>query len=110
MQIEKNKNYILISSDENLFDEFYKLFTSLEQEFIDKHIIIQFSNNINTTKEDYLLFLEMAERKKKKGTSFAVVNTSENIDNFPDYFNIVPTLQEAIDILEMEAMERELGF
>lgn len=32
------------------------------------------------------------------------------MDDFPENFNIVPTLIEAVDILEMEAMERELGF
>jgi hypothetical protein len=110
MQIEKNKNYTLISSDENLFDEFYKLFTSIEKELTDEHLILQLSNNISTTKEDYLLFLKVVAQKKEKGISFAIVNTKADIDSFPEHFNIVPTLQEAIDILEMEAMERELGF
>jgi hypothetical protein len=32
-----------------------------------------------------------------------------NADDFPENFNIVPTLIEAEDILEMENMERELG-
>ena len=31
-------------------------------------------------------------------------------DDFPETFNIVPTLQEAKDVLEMEEIERELGF
>jgi hypothetical protein len=110
MQIEKNKNYTLISSDENSFAEFYKSFLSKEKEFKDAHLILQVSNNINTTKADYSLFLDIAEQKKKKGTSFAIVNASANIDSFPEHFNIVPTLLEAKDILEMEAMERELGF
>ena len=32
------------------------------------------------------------------------------MDDFPEDFNIVPTLIEAEDIIEMENMERELGF
>jgi hypothetical protein len=32
------------------------------------------------------------------------------MDDFPENFNIVPTLTEAEDVLEMESMERELGF
>ena len=39
-----------------------------------------------------------------------MVNANIDIDDFPDYFNIVPTLQEAEDVIEMEAIERELGF
>ena len=33
-----------------------------------------------------------------------------DIDDFPESINIVPTLQEAKDIMEMEAIERDLGF
>ena len=32
------------------------------------------------------------------------------IDEIPDELSIVPTLTEALDILEMEAIERDLGF
>ena len=32
------------------------------------------------------------------------------MDDYPEDFNIVPTLIEAEDIIEMENMERELGF
>ena len=39
-----------------------------------------------------------------------LVNSDANVSSFPENFNIVPTLQEAEDILEMEAIERELGF
>ena len=31
-------------------------------------------------------------------------------DNIPDELVIVPTLQEAFDIIEMEEIERDLGF
>jgi len=48
--------------------------------------------------------------KKENGTSFVMVYNTINIDDFPENFNIVPTLIEAEDIIEMEAMERELGF
>ena len=51
-----------------------------------------------------------AEQKKENGTSFVVLNSSVNADDFAENLNIVPTLQEAEDILEMETIERELGF
>jgi hypothetical protein len=54
--------------------------------------------------------LDISEQKKENGTSFVLVNTEIDVDNFPENFNIVPTLQEAVDILEMEAIERELEF
>jgi hypothetical protein len=42
--------------------------------------------------------------------SFVMVKPNIDIDDFPETLNIVPTLQEAEDVLEMEAIERDLGF
>lgn len=110
MQIEKKENYTIITSDENSFSDFYTSFLEKQNTFEDQHLILQISDNINVSKEDFLLFLSIAKQKKENGTSFVVINKNINVDDFPDNFNIVPTLIEAVDILEMEAMERELGF
>lgn len=110
MKIENKENYILISSDENSFSDFYKSFLKKEKEFENKHVILQFSGKINRNKEKFSLLLIYAKKKKENGRSFVIISTSVNMDDFPEYFNIVPTLQEAKDILEMESLERELGF
>jgi hypothetical protein len=52
----------------------------------------------------------LAKNKQEKNTSFVLINAAINLDDLPEHINIVPTLQEAEDILEMEAIERELGF
>ena len=108
--IEKKEKYTLISSDENSFTDLYNSFIKEIQNNNEEHIFLKFSDKINVNKEDFLLFLSIAEQKKEIGTSFVIVNNMINIDDFPENFNIVPTLIEAVDILEMEAMERELGF
>ena len=110
MQVEKKPNYTLLSSDEGNFLDFYNSFLKLESNLIKNHIIIQISENLNTTEKDLLLFLDKAISKKENGTSFVIISSNVNIDNFPENFNIVPTLIEAEDIIEMEAIERELGF
>ena len=110
MQIDKKENFTLITSDENSFSEFYKSFIAKEKNFENEHLILQFSNEINIINEEYLLFLIIAEQKKTNGTSFVIISENANADDFPEHFNIVPTLQEAKDVLEMEAIEKELGF
>lgn len=109
MLIEKKENYTLISSDENTFSEFYKSYLENENTFETSHLILQISDNFKIKKEDFLLFLDKAEQKKENGTSFVIINTNINVDDFPENFNIVPTLIEAENVLEMEAIERELG-
>ena len=110
MKIEKKEKYTLISSDENSFSDFYKSFLEQKSTLETVHVILHISDKFNANKEEFLLFLVIAEEKKENGTSFVIINTNINVDDFPDNFNIVPTLIEAEDILEMEAMERELGF
>lgn len=110
MQIKETTNYTLISSDEKSLKEFQKLVFEKINNFEKKHLILHISEELNIEKKDFLLFLTVAEKKKENGTSFVIFNTSVNSDNYPEHLNIVPTLQEAEDILEMEAIERELGF
>jgi len=110
MQIEKKSNYRLLTSNTNSFIDFYNKFVSIEEETKKENIIIKISETINTTKEDLSLFLSVAKSKKENGTSFVIISRSVNVDDFPDTFNIVPTIEEAEDIIEMEAIERELGF
>lgn len=108
MIIEKKENYTLISSDENSFSEFITTFLKEEKSLKKENLILQISNKINTKIEEFLLFLNSL--KKKKNASLVIVCSNLNIDDLPDNFNIVPTLTEAEDIIEMEAIERELGF
>jgi|TARA_B100000795_G_scaffold67616_1_gene46538 hypothetical protein len=110
MQIKEATNYTLISSDEDSFKEFQTSVFKKINDFEKNHLIVQISEELNIDKKDFLLFLKIAEQKKENGTSFVVLNSSVNADDFAENLNIVPTLQEAEDILEMETIERELGF
>ncbi|QOD60560.1 hypothetical protein H9I45_14630 [Polaribacter haliotis] len=110
MQVDKKEKYILISSDENSFKEFYNAFLQKEKEFEKEHLVLHISDEINISTEDFLLFLKIAEQKNNNGTSFVIINSVVNVDELPEQLNIVPTLIEAEDILEMENIERELGF
>ncbi|SDR77455.1 hypothetical protein SAMN05216503_0848 [Polaribacter sp. KT25b] len=108
MIIEKKENYTLITSDENSFLDFYTTFLKKEKDFNEVHLVLQISNEIKTTKEEISLFLNNI--KKKNSKSFVIVYNNVDIDDLPEDLNIVPTLTEAEDVLEMEAIERELGF
>jgi len=110
MKIENKEKYTLISSDEKSFEEFYAVFKNQKSAFEKEHLIVHLSDTFNTKNNEISLFLEYAHAKKENGTSFVIVDKNVDIDDFPETFNIAPTLQEAEDILEMEAIERELGF
>ncbi|CAN0606593.1 unnamed protein product, partial [Ectocarpus sp. 12 AP-2014] len=41
--------------------------------------------------------------------SFVLVSDKVSYDDVPEEINLVPTLQEARDVVEMEEIERDLG-
>ncbi len=110
MEISNPKNYTLIASTENSFEAFYTAFIHQHLHAVNNHKVVQLSENLNTTIANLLLFLNVSNEHRKNGMSFVILCNGIDIDEVPDEINIVPTLLEAEDILEMEAIERDLGF
>ncbi len=110
MIIDKKEKYTFVSSAKESFEEFYTAFRKNYPKFAKEHLLIQLSDFLNITDAEILVFLDFRNQHKKNGTTFVVIHTNVTIDNFPEDFNIVPTLLEAEDILEMENIERALGF
>ena len=110
MKVSQKNNYKLVSSEEKSFDIFLKNFEQQYQKIKDSHIVLEISLQNNFTEQNILLFLAYANVQIENGLSFVVVNDYVEIDNFPEKFNIVPTLIEAEDIIEMEDIQRDLGF
>lgn len=105
MHIQKKDNYTLVSIDTS-FDEFNGGIDALKSD----HLVLEVSENLNIDDAIISLLLKIASAFKENGMSFVLVKTGIDVDNFPESLNIVPTMQEAEDVLEMEAIERDLGF
>ncbi len=110
MKVENKDTYTLINSEENSFLEFLKIFKSEYKKVADKHLIVCFSGEINTTIKDLLLLLSLSSAHKLRKLSFICVANQVDIDKIPEELSVVPTLEEAEDVLEMDEIERDLGF
>ena len=108
MLIDKKETYIVLTPTEKSTRDFYNALNEEISTLKDKHILINFSEKINTSIKEILLFLDIANDKRKNGTSFVLIITGINIDDVPDEINVVPTMVEALDTLEMDAIERDL--
>jgi hypothetical protein len=77
----------------------------------EKHnIIIDLSYHKDLTLKDIKLFSPLSEQHKKAKKSFVVVISDIDYNAIPDTLAVVPSLLEAKDIIEMEEIERDLGF
>ncbi len=110
MIITQKENYTSVVSNEATFQEFQTSFFLEFETLKEQHLILQVSENLNISERDISLFLNVAEAQKENGMSFVVVCATVDNDIFPEHFNIVPTFVEAEDIIQMEAIERDLGF
>ena len=110
MIIEQKEGYIYVSSNDDSFDDFLTNFKNEHPVIEKKNTIISISDNFKVKEEDIFVFLHYSQKHKENGTTFVIICDDVNIDNFPEEFNIVPTLKEAEDVLEMENIERDLGF
>ena len=73
------------------------------------HIIINLFSFSKLSKNDILEFLELSNKHRKAQKSFVLVTDAISYDDVPDEICVVPTIQEANDIIEMEEIERDLG-
>jgi len=110
MKVEKKSKYTLITSDENTFSAFLTNFENGYKNVLDDHLILFFSEEINTSIKDLLLLLDRSSAHKMRNLSFICVTNGVEIDEITEELSIVPTLEEAEDLLEMDAIERDLGF
>lgn len=74
------------------------------------NVIVSLTGFKTLSLDDVLQFLLISTKHRSKKHSFVIVTDKFNLNDVPDELIIVPTVQEAIDIIEMEEMERDLGF
>ena len=73
------------------------------------NIIINLFSFSKLTQADILEFLDISNTHKSSGQSFVLVTDKVTYDEAPDEISVVPTIQEAKDLIEMEEIERDLG-
>ena len=72
------------------------------------HIIVNLFSFSKLSSGDMLEFLQLSDTHRKSDKSFVLVTDKVSYDELPDAITVVPTLQEAHDIIQMEDIERDL--
>jgi hypothetical protein len=74
-----------------------------------ENLIVDLSLIKKVSQKEINLFLPIAKSFKKNNCSFVIVIQDIDFNRVSDKINVVPSLQEAHDIIEMEEIERDLG-
>ena len=105
----KEKSVICGPKQESLKD-FLDNFKLNYPDFSKKNVIVDLSALKNVTNSEILLFLNTAKLHHKNNTSFVIIAHNVDIDRLPDELVTTPTLIEALDIIELDEIGRDLGF
>lgn len=110
MKTEEKDNYTIFRDQKEDANDFAEFLTRIQDRFKDKNIVIDITKYGELTLEELLMFLKLSITHRKGKKSLMIVNDTINIDSVPEEIHVVPTLQEAEDLIGLEEFERDLGF
>jgi predicted AAA+ superfamily ATPase len=110
MKIQQKGHTTIIKDATNDLEAFVTLLTHNFSTYKDQNIIIDISSYTGLTLKDISVFLGLTKMQKKAKKSFIIVIDDFDFNKGPSQMNVVPSLLEAHDIIEMEEIERDLGF
>jgi len=110
MKTFKKENFLLVENENDTLTDFSSELTKYHDEFKNENIVVDLTRYKDITLDRLLAFLEISNVHKSENKSFIVVNDAVGIDELPEELVVVPTLQEAEDMIQMDEIQRDLGF
>jgi hypothetical protein len=111
MKIENKDNYVILADEYNKINDFVSFLDyQIPAKFKGQNVVLNLLDYNALMLEQLILFMKVNTKHRGTNQSFVIVTNTVNPDDIPEELFVVPTLQEAEDIIEMEAIERDLGF
>ena len=110
MKVEQKGHTTSIKNTQYTTAEFYEKLNREYNSYKSKNLIIDLTFDKTIKMADVKLFVEMTKNQKNEKKSLILVTDSINFNKVPVNLIVVPTISEAHDIIEMEEIERDLGF
>ncbi len=110
MIFDKNGTTTIITQEKLSIVELVKAMNEKYDTFSQDNVIVNLFSLTAITTQDISEFLQLSKKHKNEKHSFVIVTNKISYEEAPEEVTIVPTLQEAYDLIEMEEIERDLGF
>lgn len=110
MIIDRDGNITIIAQEKASVKTLVNNIEQSYHKYKNYHLIIRLSSLEKIKLENIIEFLRLSNNHRNDKKSFVVVSDQVDLDEMPDEIVVVPTIQEAYDIIEMEDIERDLGF
>ena len=110
MKVDKKGHTTIIKDTQGNVVSFLEKVTNELGSFKTQNIILDVTHNKNVTLKDIKAFSSLSKLHRKEKKSFVIVAENIDFNEVPTKLIVVPSLLEAHDIIEMEEIERDLGF
>lgn len=110
MKVERKGHTTTIKDTNGQTADFLMKVTHEHNSFKNDNLILDLTHDINLSLENVKSFSELIKLHSKGKKSIVLVAQNINFNSVPKNIILVPTILEAHDIIEMEEIERDLGF
>lgn len=111
MKIENHPDYVVLEDEKDDIMDFASFIErQVPSKYKGQNVVLNLLKYNELELPHLLQFLKISNLHRKTKQSFVIVNDAIEIDEVPFEMIVVPTLQEAGDIIEMEEIERDLEF
>jgi hypothetical protein len=111
MKIDNHEKFVVLADEKGEIESFASFLEyQIPNKFKGQNVVLDLLEFDRMNLQQLLLFLKVSNLHRKTRQSFVIINNAILPDDIPEEMIVVPTLQEAADIIEMENIERDLGF
>ncbi len=110
MRVEEKGHTTIIRDTAGDPAGFVEKVTNEYKAFGSRNLILDISNAENLDVKSLNIFIPLSKLHRKAKKSFVLVTPDIDFNSVPVSLVVVPSLLEAHDIIEMEEIERDLGF
>lgn len=100
----------IITQEKASIVEMVNKLEALYERFKNDNVIVCLTSLSMIPSQHIVEFLQISQKHRKAKHSFVIVTDKVELDEIPNEIVVVPTMQEAYDIIEMDEIERDLGF
>jgi hypothetical protein len=109
MVIDNDGDVTIVFQDNAVLPKFLEELKAGHDKLKNDNLIVNLLSMKGITAADLSGFLLLSRKHRAGKQSFIIVTDKVSYDELPEELVVVPTLQEAKDLIEMEEIERDLG-
>ena len=108
MIFDRDGNITIVLQEKVSIQDFLRNLQEAYPKLKNDHLILNLFSFERLSPQELLEFLPLSDTHRASGKSFVLVSAALSYEDIPDEISLVPSIQEARDLIEMEEIERDL--